>query len=173
MAPIRFSAEPFTINSWMILQLPKAVSAKLPSRGMVMIEGTINGIAFEAPLEPDGKGSHWMKIEKKMPAKANESVELLIKPMEEWPDPAMPADWKSALASHPQQKKLWEEITPIARWDWIRWIRMSNNPDTRKKHIVVALSKMKSGMRRPCCFNRSACTEPAVSKGGVLLAPQQ
>ncbi len=54
-------------------------------------------------------------------------------------------------------------------WDWIRWIRSINNPETRAKRIVVAASKMKSGMRNPCCFNRSACTDSEVSKGGVLV----
>lgn len=169
MPTISFTAEPFTIGTHTILQLPKAASIKLPSRGMVMVEGTINGSHFQAPLEPDGKGSHWFYLEKSMPASAGKGAELSIEPMEKWPDPAMPADWKKALAANPQQQKLWNEITPMARWDWIRWIRMSANPDTRKKHIDVALSKMKAGERRPCCFNRSACTEPEVAKGGVLL----
>jgi hypothetical protein len=28
-------------------------------------------------------------------------------------------------------------------------------------------------MRRPCCFNRGMCTEPYVSKNGVLLDPRE
>ncbi len=173
MAPIRFTAEPFTIGSWTILHLPKSASAKLPSRGMVMVEGTINGVDVQTPLEPDGKGSHWFSVEKSLQEDAGvrvgEGATLAIAPMKAWPDPALPADWKTALAANPTVQKLWKDITPIARWDWIRWIRMSKNPETRRKHIAVALSKMKGGMRRPCCFNRNMCTEPDVAKGGVLL----
>ena len=61
---IRFSAKLFRpkatekIGSWTLLTLPKNASAKLPSRGMTMVEGTINGFRFQAALEPDGKGSH-------------------------------------------------------------------------------------------------------------------
>jgi Bacteriocin-protection, YdeI or OmpD-Associated/Domain of unknown function (DUF1905) len=175
MPKIAFEAVPFTINSWTILKFPKAASAKLPSRGMAMVEGTINGFEFHTPLEPDGKGSHWFKIYKSLQKSAKlaegKTATLSVEPMKEWPDPKVPADWKSALAKNPQQQKLWNEITPIARWDWIRWIGMSKNPETRKKHIEVALSKMKAGERRPCCFNRSFCTEPAVANGGVLIEP--
>lgn len=173
MSPIRFTATPFTIGSWTVARLPKDASAKLPSRGMSMVEGTINGSSFVVPLEPDGRGSHWFKVEKAMHVSARDSVTLTMEPMKEWTEPKVPADIKSGLASVPQAQKLWKDITPMARWDWIRWIRSTNNPDTRKKRIMVAGSKLKSGMRRPCCFNRSMCTEPTVSKNGVLLEPTQ
>ena len=42
-------------SSWTFLILPKNASAKLPSRGMTAIEGTINGFPFRATLEPDGQ----------------------------------------------------------------------------------------------------------------------
>ena len=43
-------------------------------------------------------------------------------------------------------------------------IRATHNPETRSRRIEVALSKIKAGERRPCCFNRNQCTEPEVSK---------
>src|SRR5579864_5867319 len=69
---IRFSAKLFRpnstekIRSWTILTLPKNASANLPSRGMTMVEGTINGFPFRAVLEPNGKGSHWLRVTKAM-----------------------------------------------------------------------------------------------------------
>ncbi len=69
---IRFSAKLFRpkatekIGSWTLLTLPKNASAKLPSRGMTMVEGTINGFPFRAALEPNGKGSHWLRVNKAM-----------------------------------------------------------------------------------------------------------
>ena len=171
MPAIQCTTAPRTIGSWTILPLPKNASAKLPSRGMVMVEGTINGSPFQAPLEPDGKGSHWMNLDapvRKAMGKKDEA-ELSIEPMKDWPEPEIPADVRKALAADAKARAIWTATTPAARWDWIRWIRSTNNPDTRAKRIVVACSKMRSGERRPCCFNRSMCTEPAVSKGGVLL----
>ena len=177
MSTIRFEASLFRIGSWTLLRLPKSASAKLPSRGMTMVQGTINGFRFQAPLEPDGKGSHWLKVEKNMReaagADAGDTVTLAIEPVKEWPEPKVPADLKKALAAVPQAQSLWKDITPMARWDWIRWIGSTKNPDTRKRRIEVTFSKFKDGKRRPCCFNRSMCTEPYVSNNGVLLEPIQ
>lgn len=58
MSTIRFEVKLFEIDSWTIFKLPKSASAKLPSRGMTMVEETINGSRFQDTLEPDGKGSH-------------------------------------------------------------------------------------------------------------------
>lgn len=62
MPLITFTASVSIIGSQTIVRLPKPASAKFPSRGMVMAEGTLNGKLFQAPLEPDGKGSHWFTM---------------------------------------------------------------------------------------------------------------
>ena len=59
---INFKSALSTINSLTVIRIPLSYSEKLPSRGMVMIQGTINEIPFIAPLEPDGKGSHWLEL---------------------------------------------------------------------------------------------------------------
>jgi hypothetical protein len=174
---IRFEAKLFNIGSWTILKLPKSASAKLPSRGMTMVAGTVNDFRFQAPLEPDGKGSHWLKVDKTMSkaikADAGDTVTLAIDSVKEWSEPKVPADLKKALAALPHAQALWMEITPAARWDWVRWIGGTKNPETRKKRIGVALSKLKAGDRRPCCFDRTVCTDPYVSNNGVLLEPEK
>ena len=175
MSAIRFKAKMFKIGSWNLLRLPESASAKLPSRGMTMVEGTINGFRFQAALEPDGKGSHWFRIDKTMReaagAKAGDTVTLAIEPARDWPEPKVPADLKSAFTADPQTHTLWMDITPMARSDWIRWIGSTKQPETRRRRIEVACSKLKAGQRRPCCFNRSLCTDPSVSQNGVLLEP--
>ncbi len=54
-------------ESWTFLNLPAAASAKLPSRGMNSVEGTLNGADFSATLEPEGKGGHWLKVDQALP----------------------------------------------------------------------------------------------------------
>ncbi len=173
MSPIRFEAKLLKINSWTILKLPKTASLKLPSRGMTMVEGTINGSFFKIPLEPDGQGGHWFKFENSMQKatgkNVGDKVSLSLEPAKDWPDPSVPEDLKKALTSAAKAKDLWTKITPNAHWDWIRWIQITKNLDTRKRRIEIALSKLKSGTRRPCCFNRNMCSITHVSKNGVLL----
>lgn len=173
MSTINFKVKLFAIGSWTILKLPSEASAKLPSRGQTMVKGTINGVFFQTALEPDGNGSHWLHFDNHMQkatkAKAGDTVRLAIESTKEWPEPDVPADLKAALAEYPQVQDLWLDITPMARWDWIRWIRATNRQETRKRRIEVAFSKLKAGERRPCCFSRTMCTVPEVSKNGALL----
>lgn len=183
MSKIHFSTKLFKINSWTILLLPASASVKLPSRGMLMVKGTLNGVAFKTLLEPDGKygkritPSHWFSPDKKLlldaHAKDGSTVEVEIEPTKEWIEPEVPEDLKKALSSSPKAETLWKDITPMARWDWIRWIRAVKTSETRQKHIEVALDKLNKGMRRPCCFNRNLCSEPAVSHNWVLLSPAE
>ena len=165
MPTINFTTKLSKIGAFTILHLPKAASAKLPSRGMTLVDGTFNGKAFKTVLEPDGKGSHWFQVK----GKPGDTAKVSMTTSKDWPEPEIPPDIQQALKNAPKSLTTWKETTAMARWDWIRWIRATNSADTRKKRIGVALSKLKSGMRRPCCFNRAMCTEPAVSKGGVML----
>ncbi len=72
-------------GSWTFLTLPTNASAKLPSRGMTTVEGTINGSPFRATLEPDGQKSHWLKVDRKLSeaagAEAGDVVTLEIAPL--------------------------------------------------------------------------------------------
>lgn len=173
MVTIRFEAELYTINGWTLFRLPKDVSVQLPSRGQVMVKGTINDIPFESPLEPDGDWSHWMRVDENIQnvieAKAGGMVSLTIEPTKIWPEPEVPPDLLSALEAHPKAQEVWNKATPMAHWEWVRWIRSTARDETRKKRIEVASSKLAAGERRPCCWNRMLCTEPTVSKNGVLL----
>ncbi len=64
----------------------------------------------------------------------------------------LPADLKKALLSDPKMLAVWEDITPLARNEWICWIESAKKQETRERRIKVGRSKLASGMRRPCCW---------------------
>ena len=64
----------------------------------------------------------------------------------------LPIDFKKAVASNRVVLALWEDITPLARNEWICWVISGKKSETRNIRIEKALSKMKGGMRRPCCW---------------------
>jgi Bacteriocin-protection, YdeI or OmpD-Associated/Domain of unknown function (DUF1905) len=162
---IRFSAKLFRpaatakTGSRTFLTLPRNASAKLPSRGMTTVEGTINGFPFRATLEPDGQRSHWLKVNRKMReaagAHAGDFVTLEIAPAGEEPEPKVPTDLLKALAAAPKARALWSDITPIGRRDWIQWITSAKRPETRARRIENACAMLAAGKRRVCCFDRS------------------
>jgi hypothetical protein len=161
-------SDPESIRGWTFLILPRNASAKLPSRGMTAIEGSINGSPFQAMLEPDGQKSHWLKVERKLSealgANAGDIVTLEIAPATEEPEPQVPADLRKALAAAaPNARKLWSDITPIARRDWIQWISSAKQKETRARRIKNACSMLAGGKRRPCCFDRSGFYDKSLS----------
>ena len=171
---IRFDATLYTIDRSTILRLPEEASEKLPSRGQVAVRGTIDGQEFHTVLEPDGKGGHWMRIDEELQEAAGicagETATLEVESTKDWPEPNVPQDLEAALTAAPQKIwHLWGDITPMARWEWVRWVNATRNVDTRRRRVEVSISKMNSGKRRPCCFNLAACTDPHVSRNGRLI----
>jgi hypothetical protein len=158
---IRFSAKlirPDTgekTGAW-TLTLPKGASSKLPSRGATMVEGAINAFPFRAALEPDGKGSHWLRINKTMREGAGgndaDAVTVEIVRAGEEPELRVPADLKKALAAAPISQAGWDDITPMARRDWIFSILTAKQPETRVRRIEKACDMLACGKRRLCCF---------------------
>ena len=64
----------------------------------------------------------------------------------------LPADLEKAIASSGAALHTWEDITPLARNEWICWVISGKKAETRNIRIKKALSKMGGGMRRPCCW---------------------
>jgi hypothetical protein len=170
---IRFEAEVRKVGRSTIVRLPDDESAKLPSRGQIAVKGVMNRRAFQTVLEPDGRRGHWLKVDTKLrqslALSEGETVALEVEPTKDWPEPDIPGDFQTALDDAPDISTLWKDITPMARWEWVRWVNATRNPETRKRRVEVGISKLRSGKRRPCCFDLAACTDPDLSKNGRLV----
>jgi uncharacterized protein YdeI (YjbR/CyaY-like superfamily) len=64
----------------------------------------------------------------------------------------LPADVRKALLADPAARAKWEDITPLARNEWICWTISVKKAETRKQHVERVCSELKEGMRRPCCW---------------------
>jgi hypothetical protein len=108
----------------------------------VAVQGTINGRGFQTVLEPAGYFGHWMRIDGKLQQTAalgaGDTATLEIETLKDWPEPNVPRDLETELAAAPQKiQDLWRGITPMARWEWVRWVIATQNPDTRKRRVEV------------------------------------
>lgn len=145
--------------TWTFLVLPKAASAKLPTRAMTSVEGSFAGAAFRATLEPDGNGSHWLKVPNKLReaagVEAGDTVELEIRASEEQLESPVPADLRAALKANPGAKLTWDATTTVARRDWIAWMTSGKKAETRVKRLAAMMDMLEHGKKRVCCFDRS------------------
>lgn len=171
---IQFDALVYVLNKQTILRLPEHASEKLPSRGQVSVKAKINGYEFRTVLEPDGYWGHWMRITNDLQESATiatgDTVAVELNVVKEWPEPVLPKDIDAALKTAPEKvKDKWKDITPMARWEWVRWVNSTGSTDTRAIRIEKTISKLNGSHRRPCCFNLAACTDPELSKSGRLI----
>jgi hypothetical protein len=137
---IRFEARLRRTGGSTILRLPDDASAKLPSRGQVAVKGVMNGHAFQTVLKPDGRRGHWLSVDKKLrqalAVRDGDTVALTVEPAKDWPEPDVPEDFQAALAHVLDICELWKSITPMARWEWMRWINATRNRQTRERPAV-------------------------------------
>lgn len=170
---ISFESTARIVNGRCIVQLPDDASAQLPSRGQVAVDAVIGGRSAGTVLEPDGRKGHWISVDDDLcEAFGLEdgtpvAVELEIRST--WPEPQLPDDLAEALAGAPDLADVWQDITPMARWEWVRWVGATRNLATRQRRVEVTLSKLRDGKRRPCCFDLASCTDPELSRSGKLV----
>ena len=64
----------------------------------------------------------------------------------------LPNDLRKALYSNPKSIVAWEDITPLARNEWICWTITVKKAETRRNHVERTVSELAEGKRRPCCW---------------------
>src|SRR5262245_25563194 len=64
----------------------------------------------------------------------------------------LPADLRKRLISKPSALMAWEDITPIARNEWICWVESVKKEETRRDHVERTAAELVEGKRRPCCW---------------------
>lgn len=173
---ISFTTVTEVVGETTLVRLPQEASARLPSRGQVAVQAALGGLEAATMLEPDGRGGHWMRINGPLARAAGVApggnVEVAVEVAKDWPEPEVPPDLSDALDAAPEKiQGIWEDITPMARWEWVRWVGATKNAKTRQRRVEVSIDKMHHGKRRPCCFDLSSCTDPNLSTGGKLVAP--
>lgn len=65
---------------------------------------------------------------------------------------SVPADLRKALVADSAARTKWEDITPLARNEWICWVISVKTAETRRQHVERVCTELKEGMRRPCCW---------------------
>ncbi len=86
----------------------------------------------------------------------------------------VPADMCKALLADASALERWEDLTPLARNEWICWTVTTKLPETRKNHIERTVTELTVGKRRPCCW--VGCihrTDKPISKSAQWVIDKQ
>lgn len=152
---------------WAFVLLPFEVSAALPRRGRVTVNGTVNTCPFQIVAEPDGQKSHWLRLDNALLAASGcrfgDTAYFTLEAAKQEPDPQQPADFASALAAQSAAVATWQSTTTLARLDWIHWIESAKQASTRAKRINDACNMLAQGKKRVCCFDSSGFYSKAFS----------
>lgn len=170
-----FEAHVVELRGQKLIHIPQEVSEGLASRGMnfghiTLVKHSGDRDNFKGPLEPDGQGGHWFLMDAPdiQEYQVGETLSIAINELLHWPSPQVAEDFLAALVTS-NLLSYYQGLTSKAQWEWIRWLRMTDNELTRQKRIAASLDKMKQGMKRPCCFDQTRCTDYRVCKNGKLL----
>ena len=156
----------------LLVRLDAESSAQLPSRGQVAVELAGQLAGHVLVVEPDGRRGHWLPVDSTVLSalglQAGQHTSLEAKPASQWPEVQLPQDFSAALQDAEDLSATWAGLTPMARWEWVRWVSATKNPATRARRVEVSISKLRDGKRRPCCFDLSSCTDAELAKSGKL-----
>ena len=64
----------------------------------------------------------------------------------------VPSDMRETLVSATAVADAWNDLTPLARNEWICWVTSAKKPETRSKRIARTQEELLAGKRRPCCW---------------------
>ena len=78
---------------------------------------------------------------------------MKLEPVGRVAEAKVPTDLRQALAAAPKAKSQWNDLTPIARRDFISWIDSAKQLETRRRRVERACSMLAAGKRRPCCYS--------------------
>lgn len=153
---IEFEAELWAAmegKGWTFVTLPAAASERLPSRGRVAIQGTINGFPFRSSAFPDGNGSHTIMINAAMREGGGvgpgESARFAIEPASDEVAVTVPPDLEAALDASPEGRARFEAVTPKARSEWVAWIESAKAAATRERRVAQTVERLLAGKKRP------------------------
>ncbi len=146
---IRIDADVVPSQAAVLVLLPQEVGAQIPPDAVV--EGTMGGFPFRAAVESGGLRLG-ADLQRAVGAHAGKPIAVEITRIGDQPEVMVPEDLTEALSASPAAKAVWEDITPMARREWVRWIASAKQEETRARRIAVGIDKMLNGMRRPCCF---------------------
>lgn len=136
---------------WTAFRVPFSVEKVWGSRGRVSVRGTINGFAFRNSIFPDGRGAHFMMVNKAMQAAAKvrpgQTVAVAMAPDTAPRKVAVPAILKRALAGNAQAQRNFAAFSYSHRKAYVDFIQGAKQQETRQRRTAKAVAMLAAGKK--------------------------
>ena len=138
-------------KAWTALKVPFNVEKEWGSRARLSVRGTINGFAFRNSIFPDGKGVHYMMVNKAMQAGAEaqpgESVAVMLAPDTAPRTVTVPAILKRGLAGNAKARKNFAAFSYSHRKAYVDFIQGAKQAETRERRAAKAVAMIAAGRK--------------------------
>jgi uncharacterized protein YdeI (YjbR/CyaY-like superfamily) len=76
----------------------------------------------------------------------------------------VPKDLRAVLTSETGLLERWNALTPLARNEWICWVTIVKQKQTREEHLARLVEEINEGKKRPCCWPGCPHRRPSAAK---------
>jgi uncharacterized protein YdeI (YjbR/CyaY-like superfamily) len=76
----------------------------------------------------------------------------------------VPKDLRELLLAKPRVLEIWNNLTPLARNEWICYVTIVKKDETRKEHLRRLGEDLLKGKKRPCCWPGCPHRRPSAAK---------
>jgi uncharacterized protein YdeI (YjbR/CyaY-like superfamily) len=123
---------------WVIARVPFDAATLWGKRGQIKVTGEINGFGFSGTLFPDGRGRHFLIVNKKLLSGGKTAAGLTAK-FRLQPDTtprvtaSPPDELLRELRESKRLLKFFESLNPSRRHEIAKWIAQCKTSDARKR----------------------------------------
>jgi uncharacterized protein YdeI (YjbR/CyaY-like superfamily) len=166
---------------WVIARIPLDVPKVWGTRGMLKVQGEINGFAFRTSLFPTGKGYHYLLVNKRMQAGANaapgDTAQFRLEPDTAERKAVVPAELHRALSEDRSLRRWYDKLNySIRKWigDWISQPKSPSARVRRSEQIAERLlATMDAERQWPPILKAAFARDPRALEGWQRMSSSQ
>ena len=172
---------------WIVIRVPFDAAKLWGRRGQIKVKGEIfpagprrrAGFAFRTSLFPDGKGHHFMMVNKQMQkgagVKPGMTARFRLEPDTEERTVTVPAELERALRQDKQLYRYYESLNYSTRREIAKWITEGKQADTRRRRSEQMAERlfetMEAERELPPLLEAALARNPKAREGWKRMPP--
>ena len=167
---------------WTIVAIPFDAAALWGVRGSIRVAGEINGFAFRTSLFPDGKGHHFLLVNRAMQKGGHASAGMVasfrLAPDLDKPRFETPAELMPAINQDRALRKYFDRLTPSMKNDIARHVAEPKTPEARRRRAEQLAERLMTALlaergELPPLLQAALIRNPELKRGWDLMPPSK